>query len=654
MIALIEAEPCYIYHVMDFQEHSQIAEALSLNYGRLAIMASGSKRPNSPYKSLLQPFTPLKLTLRGGKSDLYYIRDYEWVNEGYALGMPNYLCGMYINELLHYLYHAHEGDPVLFNLYMETIAAIAKKERIDFNLRRFEFGLLASLGYAVTARDHEGNPVKNNERYQFCFGLGFVPYVPALLPPAPKLSRFPKVSRSSVAVTAAPSASAATPANAATPVNAATPDTTPDTTPAAASSPTEASLEAPADPAATGNIAASVTNANTASSASSVAPASTDSAATPAPALASLSTPAPTPAVGNVEATPAPASPLSHSDAQTNSAHSNADATSRAHSNDVTTSLSHSNDAATSLSHREMVALEHSAAAMTSEINSSSSGDYHACDEGLMFAKSKVKGRKLMSTAAPRAMGYGSNGYQSYSDNEQMRAYAQHLRSMGNNPLAQIYAEYRQDFLGPVLTGLEIKDMVSLRWELSQTAGQAKLFNNSIIARLLNGKEIASRRLYREYVQMQRAAAAAPASGALATAAVPAATPAATTTDPAAAPITTATNGTVLAPTPTTAITATTDSDKASASSTANIAVTITNSTSEGESVATSTDVVTASIAKTTVESTVKVARESSVLGTVATTTTTATTTAATATTTTTIDNTGNSDTTVTPPVNES
>ena len=70
-MALIEREPCYIYSMREYQEHSLILEAISLNLGAIAILARGAKRPDSPLQGLFQPFTPLLLSLQlGQKGDL--------------------------------------------------------------------------------------------------------------------------------------------------------------------------------------------------------------------------------------------------------------------------------------------------------------------------------------------------------------------------------------------------------------------------------------------------------------------------------------------------------------------------------------------------------------------------------------------------------
>lgn len=175
MPAIVEREPCYIYHIREYQEHSLILEAISLNYGAIAILARGAKRPDSPLQGLIQPFAPLSLSLQlGQKGDLYYLRDYEYCPGGYKFKMPEFFCAFYLNELLHHLYHGKESDRLLFGTYIATLEAIAHNDHIEHNLRNFELSLLKSIGYELSPIDEHGAPVAPDKNYRFCFGQGFI------------------------------------------------------------------------------------------------------------------------------------------------------------------------------------------------------------------------------------------------------------------------------------------------------------------------------------------------------------------------------------------------------------------------------------------------------------------------------------------------
>lgn len=343
-MALIEREPCYIYSMREYQEHSLILEAISLNLGAIAILARGAKRPDSPLQGLFQPFTPLLLSLQlGQKGDLYYLKDYEYCPGGYHFVIPESFCAFYLNELLHLLYHGKESDKLLFGHYIATLEAIEHKDNIEHHLRSFELHLLKSLGYAISPLDEQGDPVKADQSYRFCFGIGFVEVDPEFMA---------QVMRSQ----------------------------------------------------------------------------SQKTTAAPAPV------PQPEPDAENA----------------------------------------------------------------------------------MLFAKSKIRGPKMAESRPSQAPG---------QDAWVKRALEQGFASS----VIQRYYEYGADLLGPILTGAEIQDIVSLECKLPHSAHNAKLLTASVINRLTGGVELNSRKLYREYLHLckqKQAAAQAPAPAPAAPGAAPAPAPA--------------------------------------------------------------------------------------------------------------------------------
>lgn len=335
MAAVIEHEPCYIYHVRDFQEHSQILEALSLNYGALSIVVNNGKRMNSSTQALFQPFTPLKLSLKRSKGELYFLTDYDCSESGYIFPLPQHFCAVYINELLHHLYKSQNQDIKLFGVYVSTLEAIKNNQNIELSLRFFELTLLESMGYALTLRDDEGLLLEKDSYYRFCFGAGFF-----------------KVDKDAMSAVIAQ----------------------------------EESLK----------IAA----------AHKVEP--------------------------NESFRP------------------------------IGSMSNHTDD-----------------------------------DSGMMFPKSKVRGRRLED----------SSSYYAYNRVDSSDAYLAMAMRNGfvNEEYMQRYQDLPHDFMGPVLSGEQIRDIVRCDFVMPDSVKLAKQLTGALIERLLNGKEIVSRRLYREYAQMRNA-----------------------------------------------------------------------------------------------------------------------------------------------------
>lgn len=335
MAAVIEHEPCYIYHVRDFQEHSQILESLSLNYGALSIVVNNGKRMNSSTQALFQPFTPLKLSLKRSKGELYFLTDYDCSESGYIFPLPQHFCAVYINELLHHLYKSQNQDIKLFGVYVSTLEAIKNNQNIELSLRIFELTLLESMGYALTLRDDEGLLLEKDSYYRFCFGAGFF-----------------KVDKDAMSAVIAQ----------------------------------EESLK----------IAA----------AHKVEP--------------------------NESFRP------------------------------IGSMSNHTDD-----------------------------------DSGMMFPKSKVRGRRLED----------SSSYYAYNRVDTSDAYLAMAMRNGfvNEEYIQRYQDLPHDFMGPVLSGEQIRDIVRCDFVMPESVKLAKQLTGALIERLLNGKEIVSRRLYREYAQMRNA-----------------------------------------------------------------------------------------------------------------------------------------------------
>lgn len=115
-------------------------------------------------------------------------------------------------------------------------------------------------------------------------------------------------------------------------------------------------------------------------------------------------------------------------------------------------------------------------------------------DEGMMFPKSKVRGPRFGDN---RPVNPWPNTQM--ADNFMIQA---RNRGLGTEQFWQKYPDIKNDFIGPTLRGADLLDIVLANFSLPDSAKNAKLLLGSILDRLLNGKEIVSRRMYREYAQL--------------------------------------------------------------------------------------------------------------------------------------------------------
>jgi len=139
------AQPAFILHSYPYKETSLIIDVFSRQFGRIALVAKGAKRPHSQLRGALQTFQPLTLSW-SGKSDLQILTAAEWVGGMPPLEKNALLCGFYINEIIVKLLQRDDPQPLLFDEYVSTLNQLAHIEPVPILLRRFELNLLKMAG----------------------------------------------------------------------------------------------------------------------------------------------------------------------------------------------------------------------------------------------------------------------------------------------------------------------------------------------------------------------------------------------------------------------------------------------------------------------------------------------------------------------------
>jgi DNA repair protein RecO (recombination protein O) len=139
--------PGYVIHATASRETSLVVQAFSREYGCLALVAKGAKRPYSVLRPVLTAFQPLMLSWTGGgevktltRAEVAGVRPLA----GGAL-----MSAWYMNELLLRLLPREDAHPVLFDAYDAALAQLAGGSRAAGALRRFEWILLRETGYGV-------------------------------------------------------------------------------------------------------------------------------------------------------------------------------------------------------------------------------------------------------------------------------------------------------------------------------------------------------------------------------------------------------------------------------------------------------------------------------------------------------------------------
>jgi DNA repair protein RecO (recombination protein O) len=166
-------QPAFVLHTYAYRETSVIVEAFTAEYGRVAVVARGARRPRSDLRGLLQAFQPLLLSW-SGQAELKTLLKAEWQGGLPRIGGSALLCGFYLNELLLKLLPREDPHSRLYASYEAALAELAAGREEAPVLRRFELLLLAELGYALPlVREADtGNPIDPDARYHYAFDRG--------------------------------------------------------------------------------------------------------------------------------------------------------------------------------------------------------------------------------------------------------------------------------------------------------------------------------------------------------------------------------------------------------------------------------------------------------------------------------------------------
>ncbi|HKX43284.1 MAG TPA: DNA repair protein RecO [Burkholderiaceae bacterium] len=173
----------YVLHRYDWSESSLILDLFTREQGRVAVAAKGAKRPYSQFRAVLLPFQRIHVTIGriaddAGASEIQNLRGAEWAGGAAMLVGAALFSGFYLNELLMKLLARHDPHPLLFDIYAQTLPALAAadEQQVQAALRAFELSLLRGIGVLpdlslVTATLQ---PVAAGERYALRADVGVV------------------------------------------------------------------------------------------------------------------------------------------------------------------------------------------------------------------------------------------------------------------------------------------------------------------------------------------------------------------------------------------------------------------------------------------------------------------------------------------------
>lgn len=171
----VTEQPAYILHHRPFQDSSRILDVLTRDYGKIALVARGSRSAKSKLAGILRPFMPLRIAWVG-RSELGTLTGAEGAGRPFGLTGDATLSAYYLSELLLNLMHRHDPQPEVFDLYENALGALLREADVALTLRRFEIELLSLLGYALNldATALEQAPIQADRHYEYRIEQGAV------------------------------------------------------------------------------------------------------------------------------------------------------------------------------------------------------------------------------------------------------------------------------------------------------------------------------------------------------------------------------------------------------------------------------------------------------------------------------------------------
>lgn len=162
----VSDQSAYVLHRYPHGETSLILEAFTREYGRVALMAKGARRPRSPLASVAQPFRRLAVGF-SGRGDVMTLTAADADGPAPDLRGEPLFAAFYLNELLLRMLHRHDPHERLFEAYAAALARLQTRAVDEAALRIFEKRLLDDLGYGLVL-----NAVEADALYYYDFERG--------------------------------------------------------------------------------------------------------------------------------------------------------------------------------------------------------------------------------------------------------------------------------------------------------------------------------------------------------------------------------------------------------------------------------------------------------------------------------------------------
>ena len=168
--------PAWLVHKTWAGAHSARILLFTREQGLIWAKCYGGWSPKK--QAVLQAFTPLWIELNQRQNG-YELRRVEIAGSPFELSGMYLFSALYVNELLYSVLRPEDPHIDLYDAYvstLQTVSLVTTQSDLERILRRFEWQVLSSIGYAMSlTHDAEAhNPIIATQYYDFQPGLGFI------------------------------------------------------------------------------------------------------------------------------------------------------------------------------------------------------------------------------------------------------------------------------------------------------------------------------------------------------------------------------------------------------------------------------------------------------------------------------------------------
>ncbi len=171
----VALQPCFVLHSRQYGDTSLIVELFTKDYGRISLLAKGYRSQKKRSQNL-QAFNELMVSWQG-RGELKTLTAIESSIVPKQLVGVRLYSGLYVNELLMRLLQKADAHSELYQDYANLLYDIHSDKDIEISLRKFEFKLLAELGYALDCEMEADTDqkIQADQVYRYIADQGFFP-----------------------------------------------------------------------------------------------------------------------------------------------------------------------------------------------------------------------------------------------------------------------------------------------------------------------------------------------------------------------------------------------------------------------------------------------------------------------------------------------